>query len=366
MIYNTSKFREKIMQKHTLANYSAAPGFIKDFLTYLLIVKGRSELTVINYYADLRTFVRFLKMQKNPELVNKAFTEIDIEESDKDLAYSAGLDEVQQFLIYITQKKANQSKARARKAVVLRQYYKYLTHTRRIFEVNPLDNLELPSPKPALPKHLSLEQSIELVSFAGKEKELPKQNLSFRQERDYCMLIFLINCGMRLNELTGIDRNSVYINGNNPANSFVKVLGKGNKERIIYLNEMCINAYNAYIKKLNSEENFNSLKKTDALFVSNQFKRISNRRVEQIIDEYLSELGLAQMGLSVHKLRHTAATLMYQNGVDVRVLKEILGHENLNTTQIYTHVANQQIQDAMSKNPLNSISSKNKKEAEKE
>lgn len=353
------------MPNQTLSNYKTAPTFIKDFLFYMEIVRGRTPLTVMNYYADIRMFVRYLKLQENQKLEEIPFKEIKILDSDEHLIYKVGLREVQEFLIFITREKANQSKARARKAVALRQFYKYLTNHKNAFEVNPLANLELPSPKPALPKHLTLEQSIELISRASKPRELARGDLPFRHERDYCMVIFLLNCGMRLSELTGIDRKDVYIDSKNSSNSYVKVLGKGNKERIIYLNELCIDAYNSYISKLCTEENQNSLKKTDALFVSRLYKRITNRRVEQIIDEFLKELGLDKMGISVHKLRHTAATLMYQNGVDVRVLKEILGHENLNTTQIYTHVANQQIQDAMSKNPLNSIKkSKNKKNEE--
>lgn len=347
-------------KKQSLSDFKNAPAFIRDFLFYMEIVKGRTPLTVKNYYSDLRMFVRFLKLENNPELKKIPFDKIEIHDNDEALVYNAGLHDVQEFLIFINREKSNQSKARARKAVALRQFYKYLTNNKNIFEVNPLANLELPTPKPALPKHLTLEQALELIKNASLPNQKSENNLTFRQERDYCMLIFFLNCGMRLSELTGIDRDDVYIDGKNPQNSYVKVLGKGNKERIIYLNEMCQDAYNSYISKLNSEQYKNSLKKTDALFISKQFKRITNRRVEQVIDEMLKELGLDKAGFSVHKLRHTAATLMYQNGVDVRVLKEILGHENLNTTQIYTHVVNQQIQDAMKKNPLNKATDKNK------
>ncbi len=343
------------MKKDTFEN---APPIIKDYIMYLQIVKNRSELTVLNYYTDLRSFFRFYKIKKgrasnNPE----EFSNIDISDITEEDIKSVDLMLAQEFLIFEKTEKSNENKARYRKAVALRQFYKYLTRNKGLFEASPLANLELPTPKTALPKYLTLEQSLELLTHI--ETSDPK--------RDYCMIVFFLNCGIRLSELVGINVNDIRKthNADGEEISTLKVIGKGNKERIIYLNDACIRAYEDYLnltetdnKKRAENGNRDMTAKTDALFLSKRGKRISNRRVQQIVEQALKSCGLDNIGLSVHKLRHTAATLMYQNGVDVRVLKDVLGHENLNTTQIYTHVSNSQMENAMKQNPLSDVKPK--------
>ena len=340
-------------------NYDNAPQSIKDFIYYEKIVKGRSELTVKNYYNDLRSFFRFYKINKNIA-AEEDFSEIDISDITDDDVKSVDVRLAQEFLIFMQSNKNNGQKARYRKAVTLRQFYKFLTNNKNMFEVSPMTNLELPSPKPALPKYLTLEQSLELL--VNIDTPDPK--------RDYCIIVFFLNCGLRLSELVGINigdiRKTHDIDGNEIHT--MKVLGKGSKERIIYLNDACVNAYNDYISpeitdtETRREKGMRDMSAaTDALFLSRRKTRISNRRVQQIVEDCLKKSGLDNMGLSVHKLRHTAATLMYQNGVDVRVLKDVLGHENLNTTQIYTHVSNSQMENAMKKNPLSGIKPKSEK-----
>lgn len=338
--------------------YDNTPQLIKDFIYYEQIVKGRSELTVKNYFVDLRTFFRFYKIQNgqgNPD----EFSKIDISDiTEKDIC-SVDLQMAQQFLIFIKEEKNNEQKARYRKAVSLRQFYKFLTNNKHLFEVSPMANLELPSPKPALPKHLTLEQALEMLSSINTPN----------QKRDYCIVTFFLNCGMRLSELVGINLKDICKTTDYDGNEIynLRVIGKGNKERIVYLNDACVNAFNDYVAPDETDPeirrasgNREMTAQTDALFLSSRNKRISNRRVEQIVEECLKSCGLDNMGISVHKLRHTAATLMYQNGVDVRVLKEVLGHENLNTTQIYTHVSNAQIEKAVKNNPLSNVKPKNK------
>ena len=340
-------------------NYSTAPQSIRDFIYYEQIVKGRSELTVKNYFNDLKSFFRFYKI-KNGLANEKDFSTIDISDISDDDIKSVDLQYAQEFLIFMQTKMANQQKARYRKAVTLRQFYKFLTNNKNMFEVSPMANLELPSPKPALPKYLTLEQSLELLVNIDTPD----------QKRDYCIIVFFLNCGMRLSELVGINLSDIRKTRDRDGNEIysMKVLGKGSKERIIYLNDACVNAYNDYISpeitdpKVRGEKGMRDMSaQTDALFLSRRRTRISNRRVQQIVEECLKKSGLDNMGLSVHKLRHTAATLMYQNGVDVRVLKDVLGHENLNTTQIYTHVSNAQMENAMKKNPLASVNHKTEK-----
>lgn len=333
--------------------YDNAPQSIKDFIYYEQIVKGRSELTVKNYYNDLRTFFRFYKI-KNGRADPENFSKIDISDITEDDIKSVDLQTAQEFLVYMKTEKNNEQKARYRKGVSLRQFYKFLTNNKGMFKVSPMANLELPTPKPALPKYLTLEQALEMLMHIDTPD----------RKRDYCIVVFLLNCGMRLSELVGINikdiRSTRDANGNEVYT--LKVLGKGSKERIIYLNDACVNAYMDYAAPDETDPDArkaagmrDSTVKTDALFLSRRGTRISNRRVQQIVEECLKSCGLDNMGLSVHKLRHTAATLMYQNGVDVRVLKDVLGHENLNTTQIYTHVSNSQLENAMKQNPLSSV-----------
>ncbi len=341
-------------------NYDNAPQLLRDFIIYLQLVKNRSELTVLNYYTDLRSFLRFYKIKLGRASTDPdEFSKIDITDITEAEIKAVDLMLVQEFLIFEKTEKSNEHKARYRKAVALRQFFKFLTNNKGLFDTNPMTNLELPSPKPALPKYLTLEQSLEMLTNIDTPD----------QKRDYCIVVFFLNCGMRLSELVGINISDIRATHDADGNEIysLKVLGKGSKERIVYLNNACVNAYMDYIdpsitdeetRQNNGNRPLNS--KEDALFLSRRGTRISNRRVQQIVEQCFKSCGLDNMGLSVHKLRHTAATLMYQNGVDVRVLKDVLGHENLNTTQIYTHVSNAQMQSAMQNNPLSNVTNKKK------
>ena len=325
-----------------MSYYDDSPQFLTDYLNYITTIKARSELTRKNYYTDLRLFLRFLKRKNGLVSPDCDFESIKIIDTPVEIVKKVRLEDLLEFLTFTASVRENQPKARSRKAVALRQFFKYLTDNKGWFAVSPASRLELPSPKNALPKHLTIEQATQLLQDCSEIK-------SWTDARDYCIVTFFLNCGMRLSELVGINVND-YKRSMDPSTgmeySFIKVLGKGAKERIIYLNDACVDAYNAYLSLRPEALN------EKALFISSHHKRISNRRVQQIIEEKLAKSGLDGMGFSVHKLRHTAATLMYQNGVDVRVLKEVLGHENLDTTQIYTHVADAQIMNAMKKNPL--------------
>ncbi len=321
--------------------FDDCPSYLQEYLNYIETIKLRSKLTVKNYYTDIRLFLRYIKTNGGS---------VDAEEFDKtkiaDVTEAdvkkVTLTDILAFLSFTSSERDNHAQARARKAVALRQFFKYLTVKKMWFDVSPAENLEMPKQKKVLPKHLTVEQATDLLKSCSDFKE-------WTDYRDYCMITFFLNCGMRLSELVGINITD-YVSTKTGDTSVqqIKVLGKGSKERIIYLNPACVSAYEQYMEvRPDTREK--------ALFISKRLNRISNRRVEQIIDEKLKMSGLSGMGFSVHKLRHTAATLMYQNGVDVRALKEVLGHENLDTTQIYTHVANEQIRNAMFKNPLAGI-----------
>lgn len=315
-----------------------APDIIKRFLLYMQNIKGRSPKTVDEYYIDLRTFFRYINMSRGLCDSSLEFDEIKIDNVDLDLVKTVTLRDSYEFMYYLQRQRGNSQAARARKTSSLRQFYKYLERE-HLIESNPLKDLETPKQKKSLPKYLTLEQSIELLNAVEGDNA----------RRDYCILTLFLNCGLRLSELCGLNYNDIR------TDNTMRVLGKGNKERIIYLNRACIDAINAYKEVRPTDD----LKDRKALFISRNHNRMSPKTVQAMVYKYLEKIGLDSQGYSCHKLRHTAATLMYQEGdVDIRVLKEILGHENLGTTEIYTHLSNKQLKQAAESNPLSKIKPK--------
>ncbi len=323
------------------SEFLALPEIVRDYVTYTETVKGRSGHTVDEYVSDLKTFFRYIKLYRGIVPDDTEFNEIAINDIDAKFLRSVTLSEVYEFLVFCKNERNNNSLTRARKSSSLRSFFKYLTVKRNILDVNPIDQLDSPKSKKTLPKYLTLEQSIDLLnSVSGDYKE-----------RDYCILTLFLNCGFRLSELCGLNVTDVR------SDNSIRVLGKGNKERIVYLNDACIDAINNYLKVRPVDGVPAEHKK--ALFLSRLKKRISRKTVQHIVYMSLEKIGLDGQGYSVHKLRHTAATLMYQHGnVDIRVLKDILGHADLGTTQIYTHLSNAQIKDAVESNPLSNIKSR--------
>lgn len=307
-----------------------------QYLNYLSAIKAKSDLTVLEYASDLRMFFRFLKQSKG--LVDKAtpFDEIVVADLSDEIILNVTLSDAYSFLAYCRSERNNNNNSRARKSIAIKRFYRYLEVNGKISK-NDIAFLESPQTKKSLPKYLTLEQSLALLdSVDGKNKE-----------RDYCILTFFLNCGLRLSELVSINISHFRDDG-----TFV-VLGKGNKERVIYLNNACLSALEAYMKV----RPVDGVKDRDALFISNRKTRISRESVQKMVEHYLDKIGLGGQGYSTHKLRHTAATLMYQHGnVDPLQLKEILGHENLSTTEIYTHIHDDQLKKAVDSNPLNKAS----------
>ncbi|MBP0990369.1 MAG: tyrosine recombinase XerC, partial [Oscillospiraceae bacterium] len=298
------------------------PAILKEYLFYLETIKGRSPRTIEGYYNDLKMFFRFLMVRDRLKNISSDdFEKIKIENFDKDILRTVTLTDVYEFLNYTLSTRENNSTTRARKVSCLRSFFKYLTIKINFLSENPVQYLETPNIKKSLPKFLNLEESKELLTTDIDSAD----NL-----RDKCIITIFVNCGIRLSELVGINLQDIKEDN-------LKVTGKGNKERLIYLNENCKTAIDNYltirntiVPKLESDKN--------ALFLSRNGRRISARRVEQIVDERLKAAGLSGLGYSTHKLRHTFATLMYEYGnVDINILKEILGHVNLSTTEIYTH-----------------------------
>ncbi|MCI1964720.1 MAG: tyrosine recombinase XerC [Oscillospiraceae bacterium] len=314
-----------------------SPQIIRKFLGYVETIRGKSPKTVEEYYLDLRTFFRYIKLHRGLVPPDTEFEKIGISDIDLDLIKTIDLTQVFEYMNYLSSVRKNGPSTRSRKVSSLRSFFKYLTNKTGQLDKNPVKELETPKLKKSLPKYLTLEQSLELLSKVdGKTKE-----------RDYCILVLFLNCGMRLSELVGLNLTDIHF-GNSTAN----ITGKGNKERIVYLNDSCLEALKQYLRVRPRE----AIIDKNALFISSQRKRISPKTVQYIVKKYLAKIDLGGPGYSVHKLRHTAATLMYQHGhVDIRVLKDILGHENLGTTEIYTHLSSEQMATAAQANPLSHV-----------
>ena len=319
--------------------FDNAPAIIKDYLIYMQTIKGKSLKTIDEYYSDLRTFFRFIKVSRGLVSKDTPYTEINISDIDIHIIKSVTLTDIYEFMNYVMRERNNNNSTRARKSSSLRGFFGYITTKKHLLENDPTKELEVPKKKKTKPKYLTLEQSIELLnSVEGKYKE-----------RDYCILTLFLNCGLRLSELVGLNFSDIR------TDNTMRVLGKGNKERIVYLNEACITAINDY--KL--VRPVDGVKDKNALFISRNNNRVSPKTVQAMVYKYLEKIELDSQGYSCHKLRHTAATLMYQQGgVDILVLKELLGHENIGTTEIYTHLSSNQLEDAANKNPLAKVNMK--------
>lgn len=317
-----------------------APQLLTDFMNYIETIQGKSRKTTQEYFYDLRTFLRFIKIHNNIVDKDTEFDKITISDVSDELIKSVNLSDLYSFMSYVTRNRDNNNSSRARKVASLKSFYNYLTKKAGIMEVNPTKDLETPKALKRLPKYLNLDESKRLLSSVdGKYKE-----------RDLAILTLFLNCGMRLSELTGINITKLKLkNRYTLDDTTLTVIGKGNKERTIYLNGACVDAIEAYLRV----RPIDNVKDKDALFLSERKQRISNKTVQYLVKKYINMSGLDTERYSTHKLRHTAATLMYKYGeVDIRTLQQILGHQSVATTEIYTHVDNQQIKSAIDKNPL--------------
>lgn len=312
------------------------PLVLRDFLNYLQTIKGKSINTVQVYFYDLRVFFRFLKIHR--KLVDKQieFDEIDITGVDIDILKTVTLSDLYSFMSFVSSNRDNTAYARARKVASLRAFFNYLTNKAKLIDVNPTSELESPKIIKRLPRYLNVEESKDLLDSV----DLVNSEYS---ARDYAIITIFLNCGIRLSELVGINLSNI-------KNNSLTVIGKGDKERSIPLNNACLQAIAAYMKV----RPVNNVKDKNALFLSKRLQRISKESVQKIVKKYIKEAGLDPQRYSTHKLRHTAATLMYKYGkVDIRALQELLGHQSIATTEIYTHLDQEQLRDAVSRNPLN-------------
>ena len=321
---------------------SQTPPVLRDFLTYHETIKGHSQNTVNEYFLDLRNFLRYLKVSRNIVPRDTDFEEISIMDVDIPFLEKVTLMEVYEYLSYLSRDRIRNRNAedvqyglsattRARKIAAIRSFFKYLTAKAHLLEENPIADLDTPKIPKTLPKYLTLEESKRLLmAVEGKNKV-----------RDFCIISLFLNCGLRISEIVGLNLSDI-------KDDALRVTGKGNKQRIVYLNEACMSAMDDYL----AERKLIAAIDKQALFLSNRRKRMSTDAIHAMVKKTLKQAGLDASKYSAHKLRHTAATLMLSNGVDVRTLQEVLGHDNLNTTQIYTHVDNAELRVAASANPL--------------
>ena len=324
--------------------FKTFPAIIREYAYYTENVKGNSEKTICEYMLDLRTFFRYVKVQDNiDDYTREELERIDISDLSNRTIALVTPSTIYEFLIYARNTLENNTTTRMRKISALRSFYHYMHDKKHYIDTNPTLEIEAPKKAATLPKFLSVEEAVRLLETVRMDTE------SKTVERDYSIIALFLNTGMRLSELVGLNLSSF-----DSDITRVKVLGKGNKERIIYLNNAARAAVKNYLK-IRLDPKF--IRTSDkAFFLSARQKRISNKTVQWVIYKYLDLAGLGDRGLSVHKLRHTAATLMYQSGkVDIRVLKDVLGHEQLNTTQIYTHLTSANLENAVDANPLSDV-----------
>ncbi len=328
-----------------MVKYSDCPQVLKEFLIYHETIKGQSPLTISEYCLDLRMFLRFIRLMRNDMPINTPLEEIPIKDIDLDFIRQITTADVFDFLSYLANDRVQDQNAkvaeyglsptaRARKLSALKSFYKYLTVRTKQLQDNPVADLEYPKLRKSLPKYLTLQESAALL------KAVSGQN----QERDYAILMLFLNCGIRRSELVGLNLSDVY-------EDRIRVVGKGNKERFVYFGTSCRKAIDAYLpirRKMVLTDN-------RALFGSRNSNRISTDAVHALVKKALLKAGLDANQFSAHKLRHTAATMMLSGGVDVKTVQEVLGHENLNTTQIYTHIESTELKIAAEANPVSKL-----------
>lgn len=328
-----------------MKRYSDCPQILREFLIYHETIKGQSQLTISEYYLDLRMFFRFVKLMRSDMPIHTSLDDIDIKNVDLAFIESIDTSDVFDFLSYLANDRAINPEAvhpdygispasRARKLSAIKSFYKYLTVRTKQLETNPVAEMEYPKLRKSLPKYLTLEQSAALLQSVSGPNE----------KRDYAILMLFLNCGIRRSELVNLNISDVY-------EDRIRVVGKGNKERFVYFGAACRKAVDSYLE----ERNQKTLSDNRALFGSRNGNRISVEAVHRLVKKALLQAGLDSTQFSAHKLRHTAATMMLSGGVDVKTVQEVLGHENLNTTQIYTHIENTELKIAAEANPLSKL-----------
>jgi integrase/recombinase XerD len=329
------------MKSYIYSTYNnEIPQFLNDYLNYLSTIKGCSNATLAAYTMDLSLLLKFIKMHKGlvPSEKTLKLEEITIKDLTLDTLKTLDLQDLYAFISYLGSQRANGNYAKARKIAAMKSLFKYLTTKAKVLSKDP--TLEMESPKLSIrsPVYLTLDESKSLLDATNTRHK--------HSIRDHSIITLFLNCGLRLSELCGINISDM-------KNDTLSVIGKGNKERTIYLNKASLRAIYRYLPIRNADIGKIHVEDKDALFISGKYGRINKRTVERIVKKHIESAGLNKDKYTPHKLRHTSATLMYKYGkVDIRSLQEILGHENISTTEIYTHVDSDELRKAVRSNPL--------------
>jgi len=279
----------------------------EDFLNFLATEKGASIHTTKNYGIDLREFAKFL--------------------ADKDLKALTYLD-IRSFLAFLKTREYSKSSI-SRKLACLRSFFKYLVRE-NILTQNPAAGIATPKKEKRLPSFMNPDEITKLLDAPAKN--------SWEEKRDKAILEMLYSSGLRVSELAGLNHDDLDI-----FQGLVRVRGKGKKERIVPVGQAALNSLRAYWDMKAPRENTNAIKKP--LFISRIGSRLTDRSVRRMILKYVKRTGLGKE-ISPHTFRHSFATHMLDRGADLRSVQELLGHANLSTTQIYTHVTTQRLKDA--------------------
>lgn len=340
-----NKESDELLKKNKLKfdflEKSKHPKRVIEFLNYLENVKGKSVNTIKGYSVDLGLFFKFLKVYKGLEnnIELEKIEEVEISDLGDNFIKDISLSDIYAFLAFLEKVRNNSAYARARKVATLKSFFKFLNSKIKLIDENPTVELESPKINKRHPVYLTLDKSITVLN------SMDKGNKNYY--RDYCILTLFLNCGMRLSELCNIEIEKI-------KGDTLTIIGKGNKERTVYLNEASIAAIENYLKNRNDLKATEEAKKY--LFLSSKYRPINKRSVEILVKKHIENAGFKDQKYTPHKLRHTAATLMYKYGnVDIRSLQNILGHENISTTQIYTHVDDETLREAVKTNPLANI-----------
>lgn len=314
-------------------------GIVDDYLNYLKAARGRSESTVKEYYYDIRQFLRYMRIRIE-HLKVENLDEVSIDDVDIELLETIQKSDIYAYISYLDSTRGNSGRTKFRKISSVRSFFDYLTYKIELLDKNPTENIDMPKIERSLPVYLTLEEAVHLLNTVENSKQKEIYRL-----RDYAITTLFLNCGLRLSELANL--NIADLNKDNT----LRIMGKGSKERLVYLNGSVQEALRGYLRKRNELE-----VDQDALFLSMRKNRMSNRSIQHMLEKHLKAAGFDTRKYTVHKLRHTAATLMYQYGnEDLKSLQEILGHESVSTTQIYTHVNLEDIRYTMSQNPLSNM-----------
>ena len=322
-----------------MIHFDDCPVILDDYLNYLLTIKGRSNLTVKEYYYDLKRFLKFIIMRKKlfGYNLNSDINEVSILSINKRDILDIDITDLHAYISYCDSYYNDSTKTKARKISAIKSWFKYLHNTAELIDKNPSEKLELPKLQKRNPVYLTLSESEKVINAIKLEEN------EFNRARDLCIILIFLTCGLRISELTGINIESI-------KDDKLNVIGKGNKERTVFLNENCLYAIKCYLKLRPITPD------TTALFISSHKKRISNRSIQIRLKKYIQLAGLDPNIYTPHKLRHTAATLMYKYGdVDIRTIQSILGHTSVATTQIYTHLDDDDIKKGISKNPISKL-----------